>query len=470
MPSRSWNQDHRSYPRSHCFGVAETVAATGVAPIDPITGADLRRTREQQRVSLGKLAARIGRSKGHLSKVERDVDLRAVTPALVRDYQRALGVKVSATESSRAVDEDQDSPATVTRRPDLPNANTDLGFGDASAALSSESADSADADDDVQRRTLLSEAAISAFGLLVPEIGESKNPHIGLSDVRRLAEGTARKRRLDNYLGGADTYPTYILDLESTKKLHRVATFDDSTGDKLLALIAEQAQQAGWAAFDAGHHREAERLYLESLSAAQNAHDRSLAGNAYAYLGYQKVSIVRSGIEAASRSYETVGPDAPGAVRALMLERLALAHAVARQPNEAETALAEAHKALDEPGGGPAPDWAQWVDHDEIQIMTGRCWTELNRPLRAAPVLENVLRNFGDSHARDKSLYLTWLAAAYLDANEISQAAKVTSRAIILSAGVGSVRPQVRIRPLIRRLEPHRGIPEVDDLLALIRK
>jgi tetratricopeptide (TPR) repeat protein len=63
-------------------------------------------------VGLGKLAAQIGRSKGHLSKVERNVDNRAVSPALIRDYQLALGVKVSATASDEV---------SATRNPGLPD-------------------------------------------------------------------------------------------------------------------------------------------------------------------------------------------------------------------------------------------------------------------------------------------------------------------------------------------------------------
>jgi len=72
-----------------------------------ITGHDLRRVRLENGVGLGKLAAMIGRTKGHLSKVERGVEERAVTPALVRDYERVLNVKVSATRNSDSTDATQ---------------------------------------------------------------------------------------------------------------------------------------------------------------------------------------------------------------------------------------------------------------------------------------------------------------------------------------------------------------------------
>ncbi|MFE7158931.1 hypothetical protein [Streptomyces sp. NPDC057636] len=74
----------------------------------------------------------------------------------------------------------------------------------------------------------------------------------------------------------------------------------------------------------------------------------------------------------------------------------------------------------------PVPDWAAWVDQDEADIMKGRCWTELRRPLRAVPVLEAVLARFDDAQARDKSLYLSWLAESYLAAGGVEQAAVVT--------------------------------------------
>jgi hypothetical protein len=70
-----------------------------------------------------------------------------------------------------------------------------------------------------------------------------------------------------------------------------------------------------------------------------------------------------------------------------------------------------------------------WVDEAEIDIMAGRCWTELRRPLRAVPVLEAVLAGFDDTCARDKAPYLTWLATSYVQAHEVEQAATTLRRA-----------------------------------------
>ncbi|MEE4594186.1 hypothetical protein V2J94_20240 [Streptomyces sp. DSM 41524] len=101
--------------------------------------------------------------------------------------------------------------------------------------------------------------------------------------------------------------------------------------------------------------------------------------------------------------------------------------------------------------------------------MAGRCWTELRRPLRAVPVLEDFLSRYDDAHARDKSLYLSWLADSYLTAGEIEQATAITSRALELSAGVASVRPRQRLAPILHRLKAHQELPSVADVLEKAR-
>ncbi|WP_153815119.1 hypothetical protein [Streptomyces sp. SUK 48] len=113
----------------------------------------------------------------------------------------------------------------------------------------------------------------------------------------------------------------------------------------------------------------------------------------------------------------------------------------------------------------PQPDWAAWADATDLQIMTGRCWAELRRLLRAVPVLTKALNSYADAHARDKSLYLSWFAASYRQAGEVEEAAKVADRTLDLSAEVASVRLRQRLNPLIEQLRPHHGLPAVADVL-----
>lgn len=112
----------------------------------------------------------------------------------------------------------------------------------------------------------------------------------------------------------------------------------------------------------------------------------------------------------------------------------------------------------------PSPDWASWVDHTEVQIMTGRCLTRLGLPDQAIPILESTLTGFDDRQARDKALYLSWLGEACIATGDIEKAAAVTGHVITLANGVASVRPGQRIAVLLRSMRDRSRAPYVTEL------
>ena len=86
------------------------------------------------------------------------------------------------------------------------------------------------------------------------------------------------------------------------------------------------------------------------------------------------------------------------------------------------------------------------------------------RPGRAIPVLETALGSFDDRQARDKALYLTWLAEALIATGDIEHAAAVTGQVISLANGVASVRPAQRVAFLLRGLRARSSAPYVTEL------
>lgn len=319
------------------------------------------------------------------------------------------------------------------------------------------------ANDDILRREVLASSLAIGLSIVLPTPAAGRR--VGSDLIEQLHLRNARLRRIDDFLGGAYTYRLYKIELDSAVKFFRECSYTESTGQALLIVIAERAQQAGWAAFDAGNGRLAKRLFKLALSAAQAAKNSSLAGNSLAFLAYQVVSAGRAGTDIAAASCNVAGADAPGIVQALLFERLAWAHAKAQQLNETERALAQAIEVFNRESTQPQPDWASWVDDRELKIMTGRCWAELHRPLRAVEPLESALADFDDTHARDKALYLSWLADAYLDGGEVEQSATTIGRAMDLSIGTGSVRPQQRISAFVERIKPHRKLGSVAEVL-----
>jgi tetratricopeptide (TPR) repeat protein len=307
----------------------------------------------------------------------------------------------------------------------------------------------------VQRREFLTASAAVASSLTVPpQLARlAAGRRIGADVPQGLARRLARLRRLDNYLGGGETYHLYAAELDATKTLAREVDCSQETRRELLAILSEQAQQAGWAAFDAGWQATARTLYQESLTAAQSSGSRALEGNALALLAYQNLTTGEPAAPFADASCEAAGSHTPPRVRALLHERRAwaIAHSAGGQ-DEARRALDRAAVALEEPDGGPVPDWVAWVDHAELQIMTGRCLTRTGQSLQAIAMLRGTLYQFDETQARDKALYMSWLAEAYLDAGEIDAAAETAVQVLALYADVASVRPAERLNPVLRRL------------------
>ncbi|GAA3132651.1 tetratricopeptide (TPR) repeat protein [Kribbella aluminosa] len=260
-----------------------------------------------------------------------------------------------------------------------------------------------------------------------------------------------------------DTYEVYTSEMAATEKLIKTASYSSTTARALTGVFAEQAQMAGWAAFDAGRYVESRRHYKAALSAAKESGDPGLEGNSLAFMAYEKADT-----RTAAESTRIAGVKATPRVRALLHERLAWTYAVSGQVSATARALDAAANAISEPSHFPEPDWVFWVDPLEIDIMAGRCYTELRRPACAVPLLDDALSRYDDTHSRDKALYSTWLAHALMDADDPERAAYVTEHAIDLASGVGSVRPGERLRGVLSRLSRYGG-PEVAAVLERAR-
>jgi hypothetical protein len=318
----------------------------------------------------------------------------------------------------------------------------------------------------VQRRDFLRAGSAVAIGGLLASVlgsGESSPPTDVVDELRRRL---VRLRKLDDHLGGADTYNLYAAEAQITDRLLRDGATREPVRRELLALHAEQSQQAGWAAFDAGWHDLASSHYRRSHDAATEAGDAGLAGNALAHHAYQAIDLGQPARQLSEQSIHAAGQNGvdPG-VRALLHSRAAWtfaldgdAEATARSLGLAEEALAEAN--------GQTPDYAAWIDEVELAIMTGRCWSQLHRPLRAVPVLEAALAKYSDAHSRDKALYSSWLADSYIDAGEVEQAAAVIASSLEIMGDVASVRPRQRLAVVAGRLAPYRDLSAVRDLLS----
>jgi tetratricopeptide (TPR) repeat protein len=328
--------------------------------------------------------------------------------------------------------------------------------------------DEGEGDDPVLRRDLLRvDSSLALSGLLASVAGLGpKQARPSSEVVDELRHRLTTLRRLDDTLGGGDTYRLFATEAELTAHLLKSPTNRECVHRDLLALHAEQSQQAGWAAFDAGWHDLANDDYRRSHAAAMEAGDTGLAANALAFLAYQQLGLNRPARALSERSIQVASqPDVDSGVQALLYSRAAWTFAVDGDAQATARCLGLAEEALQQ-ADGHTPDYAAWVDETELSIMTGRCWTQLRRPLRAVPVLESALGRYSSVHARDKALYSSWLADSYIDAGEIEQAVAILQASFGLVRNVASVRPRQRLRAVAARLSGHKNLAVVRDLLG----
>jgi transcriptional regulator with XRE-family HTH domain len=292
---------------------------------------------------------------------------------------------------------------------------------------------------------------------------------IDADTVAGLAGRVHGLRLADDVLSGGDLIAPAFRELAAAVAQHREASYSEDVGRALLVQIGELAQIAGWVASDAGRGDDAERAYRLGISAARQAGDGPLVAHLAGSLAYQWSNTGREsdGVDLAQAAVDEAGEDAPGKTRALFFDRVAWAHTKMGRAHaqDAMRALGEAHEALGAEDGREAPRWAYWVSREELEVMDARVFTELHRPLRAVPLLTDVLGRYDATHARELALYRSWLAVALADANEPEQAAAEALRVIELSGDLTSDRTAVRTRAVLERLREFDDVPEVRAVL-----
>lgn len=268
-------------------------------------------------------------------------------------------------------------------------------------------------------------------------------------------------RRMDDLVGGGDLYDLVRRELQATLDLVKGAAYTEKVGRALLAAVGELCQLAGWVASDAGSHDLAVRYYLGGVSAAHAAQDVSLAANLLSSLSYQVANVgdAREALLLARSAHEGATHTATPVVRTLLLERVAWAEARFGDAQATHRAL----DAVDDTFAGSSPEdeppWAYWLNRDEIDVMAGRCLTELRRPEPAIALLAPVVDAYDETHARELALYLSWLAEAYLHAGHVEEAAAHAARAVHVCVGVSSARTLARLQVVRSLLAPYRADP-----------
>ncbi|MFF0318012.1 helix-turn-helix domain-containing protein [Micromonospora sp. NPDC005252] len=287
----------------------------------------------------------------------------------------------------------------------------------------------------------------------------SAGRRVGDETVARIESRIRQLRRLDDHVGGTETYTMVSAELAATADLLREGSYREAAHRRLLVVIADLCQLAGFVAEDAGRVTEARQHYLTGLRAAHAGGDTASAANCLSSLSYLEANLGdrRAAVTLARSAYVGGRHAAEATGQALLLERVAWAHARMGEANLAERALGDVREIYQHCDLDEAPSWAYWLTQDEVQVMAGRVWTELRRPLRAVPILEDAVLRYGDDSPRETSLYLSWLTEALLQAGEVEHAIAVAKRSVALARSARSARAVERIAELRRMITAAAG-------------
>jgi transcriptional regulator with XRE-family HTH domain/tetratricopeptide (TPR) repeat protein len=288
---------------------------------------------------------------------------------------------------------------------------------------------------------------------------------IGDGLVTKVERRVAQLRRMDDFVAGGDLHDLVERELRTTTSLLRAAAYGKTLGRRLLTVVGELCQLAGWVTGDAGNYPTAARYYSVGVKAAHAAGDAPLAGNLISTLAYQvsNVGNPREAVLLARTADSGARDQATPTTRALLAERVAWANAKAGDRRQTERALAAVETDYEHRTPDDDPEWVYWLNEDEINVMAGRCYVELGAADRAVSLLSRALGRYDERMTREFALYLSWLAEAQVMLGEVDEAAATATKALELTAQITSARGDDRITVLRHKLRPYQNVPAVAD-------
>jgi transcriptional regulator with XRE-family HTH domain len=451
-----------------------------------VVGADLRRAREAQRVSLGRLARLISRDKGHLSRVETGSG-RDVTPALVRDYERALGVSVvaaldvhpagpttrsgdNAHDQARASGHCESPPATDESLTSVLPVTPSLAWDADTLTLLDELGSTFVG---VSRRAVLGTVVHAATSPAVPDAqwwakaARSSSQRIptdsrlvGRLDVEAALSALQFFSQLDQRHGGGQAKAAVTLFLTSDIAPLLSGRFaDESVRKAMFSAASTLAYVAGWMAFDDGDNASAQRLFTSSVKLAAEADDPPMAAHTMRAMAHQALDLGRPGDGLALTTASIEGPRFHGACpreRALLGIVHARALAATGQPRSAARALLRAEEDLAAASKGDAePSRVFFFGEASLAHETGRTLrnsgddTGAERELRRSVRLRDAVA-FKRTHA----VTLGYLGAVQAAQGNLDEACATWAVGLEATEGIRSARARQTVVAMRTELRP----------------
>lgn len=243
---------------------------------------------------------------------------------------------------------------------------------------------------------------------------------------------------------------------------------NDTVKPALLAAIANARQLAGWAAFDTGHHSDAQRHWLSAERTAVAASDLRLAARVRYCQARQFQHLHHNGdaLDTLRLAHDHLAGRATPAINAMLHGAEAASLAARGDRQEALTALGAATDAFDRIDPDCEPEWMRFYDRGELLAQYGRVHRDLARSDErhgnaAVQWVTEAIAAFGPQNVRSTVLNEVGLCSGLFLAGEPQEAVIIGTRVIQHSNQLTSQRVHDRIRNLRRDMHRYATDPEV---------
>ncbi|MFD9963970.1 helix-turn-helix domain-containing protein [Amycolatopsis sp. NPDC058986] len=159
----------------------------------------------------------------------------------------------------------------------------------------------------------------------------------------------------------------------------------------------------------------------------------------------------------------------PNPMRAAIAQQEAHGYALAGEETLSHRTLDAAHRwaALDSAGDARAGH-GSFCTETYLELQRAHCWAALGKPDRAVKLYEAVLPALPPVYRRDRGTAGSRFAQAQVSAGQFEAAASTAREALTIARSAGSVRTEHEVVFVGQRLQKHRALEPVRELLREI--
>ncbi|WP_094219537.1 helix-turn-helix domain-containing protein [Streptomyces diastatochromogenes] len=255
--------------------------------------------------------------------------------------------------------------------------------------------------------------------------------------------------------------------LQFLKHLVEETSYDEATGRRLAAIIADTATQTGWFVFDSGDRERPLSYLYAALRAAKASQDVRLGAGALSYIAIHGYSTgaPHHAVTAAQRARDKIKKLGTPALEAMLLTRQARGHAKLGERQAALAALGRAAELCAQGRSEHDPHWLYWINEGEIHGQAGSCYLDLGDPRNAVASFTKAREALNPADHRTRGLFLSRAATAHIEHGDLEAGCATAHEVLDLAAKLQSARFDNHVTSMIDQLHPIAHSPYAQDVL-----